>query len=86
MDEEKISLPPLVLDADGLKLLDTLPDWQHLLPPESILTPHPGEMAILSGLPISEIQAEREVLAGVYAREWGHVVVLEGGVYGDCQS
>lgn len=78
LDEEKISLPPIVLDADGLKLLDTLPDWPHLLPPESILTPHPGEMAILSGLPISEIQAEREVLAGVYAREWGHVVVLKG--------
>ena len=78
VDEDEISLPPLVIDADGLKLLKTLTDWQHLLPPESILTPHPGEMAILSGLPISEIQAEREVLAGVYAREWGHVVVLKG--------
>lgn len=78
LEEEKISLPPVVLDADGLKLLVTLPDWPHLLPPDSILTPHPGEMAILSGLPVSEIQAEREVLAGVYAREWGHVVVLKG--------
>ena len=78
LDQEKTSLPPIVMDADGLKLLDTLPDWPHLLPPESILTPHPGEMSILSGLPVSEIQAEREVLAGVYAREWGHVVVLKG--------
>ncbi len=78
LGKEGISLPPLVVDADGLKLLNTLPDWPHLLPPGSILTPHPGEMAVLSGLPISEIQAEREVLAGVYAREWGHVVVLKG--------
>ncbi len=78
VNDGEISLPPLVLDADGLKLLDTLPDWQHVLPPESILTPHPGEMAVLSGLPVSEIQAEREVLAGVYAREWGHIVVLKG--------
>ena len=76
--EEVVSLPPVVLDADGLRLLDTLPDWQQLLPQGSILTPHPGEMASLSGLPVSEIQAEREVLTGVYAREWGHVVVLKG--------
>lgn len=71
-------LPPVVVDADGLKLLAKIPDWQHLLPPETILTPHPGEMAVLSGMPVSEIQAERVTLAGVYAREWGHIVVLKG--------
>ncbi|MCD4673463.1 MAG: NAD(P)H-hydrate dehydratase [Anaerolineaceae bacterium] len=76
--QNEMHLPPVVVDADGLKLLAKLPDWQQKLPPGSILTPHPGEMAILSGMPVSEIQAERETLAGIYAREWGHILVLKG--------
>jgi hydroxyethylthiazole kinase-like uncharacterized protein yjeF len=73
-----IDLPPVVVDADGLKLLSGLSDWPELLPQGSVLTPHPGEMAILSGMPVGEIQAERETLAGVFAREWGQTVVLKG--------
>jgi hydroxyethylthiazole kinase-like uncharacterized protein yjeF len=71
-------LPPCVIDADGLKILKGIPDWPSHLPPSSILTPHPGEMSVLTGLPISEIQDDREGIAARHAASWGHVVVLKG--------
>jgi len=40
---------PLVLDADALNLLAIHPEWWPLVPAESILTPHPGEVARLTG-------------------------------------
>jgi NAD(P)H-hydrate epimerase len=73
-----VTLPPLIFDADGLKLLSTLPDWSKLLPAPAILTPHPGEMAVLTGLTIDEIQKDRLTIARKFAQEWGHVVVLKG--------
>jgi NAD(P)H-hydrate epimerase len=76
--KEKPELPPLVLDADGLKLLAKIPEWPQKLPGEAVLTPHPGEMAELSGLEVSEIQAARMTTAEKYANEWGHIVVLKG--------
>ena len=73
-----VSLPPLVIDADGLKLLAKLPDWSKLLPAPAILTPHPGEMSVLTGLATDEIQKDRLNIARKFAQEWGHVVVLKG--------
>jgi NAD(P)H-hydrate epimerase len=70
--------PPLILDADALKLLIRLPDWPSRLPAPAILTPHPGEMAVLTGLSPDQIQADRLGLAERCAAEWGHVVVLKG--------
>ncbi len=69
---------PMIFDADGLKLLSQLDDWPRRLPPQTILTPHPGEMAILTGLAVPEIQRNRLEVAEKYARIWGHVVVLKG--------
>jgi hydroxyethylthiazole kinase-like uncharacterized protein yjeF len=69
---------PVVLDADGLKLISKLTDWYKLLPSPAILTPHPGEMSIITGLTIQEIQANRIEIASEYSKKWGHVVVLKG--------
>ncbi len=71
-------LPSMVIDADGLRLLAQIDDWQTLLSKPAILTPHPGEMSALTGLPISEIQADRLGVARNYAKEWQQVVVLKG--------
>jgi hydroxyethylthiazole kinase-like uncharacterized protein yjeF len=71
-------LPPLVIDADGLKLLAKLPEWAAKIPGTAVLTPHPGEMAILTGLDVAEIQADRLAVAERFARQWNHVVVLKG--------
>lgn len=78
-EERELSpLLPLVVDADGLKLLARINDWPALLPEGSILTPHPGEMSVLTGMDRDAIQAERLGTAQRFAAEWGHVVVLKG--------
>ena len=77
-DETDVRLPPMIVDADGLKLLAQIKDWHKKLPAFSILTPHPGEMAVLTGLTKEEIQENRQALAAKYAKEWGHIVVLKG--------
>lgn len=71
-------LPPLVVDADGLNLLSGIDDWWDLLPPNTILTPHPGEMARLTGLSREEVQATRLSVAGEKAKAWNCVVLLKG--------
>lgn len=73
-------LPPVIVDADGLKLLAKIPDWPSKIPAGAVLTPHPGEMAILTGKSISEVQNDRLDMASHYAKEWGHVVVLKGAM------
>ncbi len=73
-------LPPLVVDADGLNALATADRWWRMLPPGTILTPHPGEMARLmgDGTSTSDIQADREGLVRRMAARWKTVVVLKG--------
>ncbi len=70
-------LPPLVVDADGLNWLARQRDWPRRLPPETILTPHPGEMARLMGV-AQNTQTDRIALAQEMARAWGHILVLKG--------
>ncbi len=73
-----LKLPPLVVDADGLNLLAEMEDWPRRLPPNTVLTPHPGEMARLMKADKAEIQRDRIGSAQRMAAEWGHVVVLKG--------
>ena len=76
---EGVTAPPLLVDADGLNLLAQMSDWPDRLPPGSILTPHPGEMARLVGRPLSAVRDEDRVeLARDRAAAWGHVVLLKG--------
>jgi NAD(P)H-hydrate epimerase len=77
-EETAAHLPPMVIDADGLKLLVKIEGWYKSLPAPAVLTPHPGEMGVLTGLSVEEIQADRIGVATRYAKEWGHVVVLKG--------
>jgi len=71
-------MPPAVVDADGLKLLAEVDGWPQLLPRDTVLTPHPGEMAVLTGLDKDAIEADRIGTAQKYAAEWGQIVVLKG--------
>jgi len=72
------ALPPLVVDADGLNILAEMENWPERLPAESILTPHPGEMARLMGCTIGDVQADRVATAQSQAAAWGQVIVLKG--------
>ena len=76
----RVQMPPLVVDADGLRLLARIEGWFKLLPSSSVLTPHPGEMSALSGLSTADIQEDRIETARRFAQEWGHVVVLKGAL------
>lgn len=40
---------PMVIDADGLNILAQRPQLKSLIPPQSILAPHPGELERLIG-------------------------------------
>jgi len=71
-------LPATVLDADALNILAQIPDWWQQLGNDAILTPHPGEMARLSGLSVAEIQSDRLDTAQKFAREWHKTIVLKG--------
>jgi NAD(P)H-hydrate epimerase len=43
-----------------------------------VLTPHPGEMARLAGIPVAEVQANRLGVARGFAQHTGMIVVLKG--------
>jgi hydroxyethylthiazole kinase-like uncharacterized protein yjeF len=76
--KEPRELPALVLDADALNTLASVPDWWQHLTTDAILTPHPGEMARLTGMSVPEIQADRLGAAKKWAAEWHKTVVLKG--------
>ncbi|MFH1706894.1 MAG: NAD(P)H-hydrate dehydratase [Planctomycetota bacterium] len=70
---------PLVLDADGLNCLALMGVGllaRRLQP--TVITPHPGEMARLTGKDIRAVQADRAAMAAALARATGAVVVLKG--------
>ncbi len=69
---------PLLVDADGLRLLATIPDWHKKIPAMSVLTPHAGEMSAMTGLSTGEIKEDRVDTARRFAKEWGHIVLLKG--------
>jgi NAD(P)H-hydrate epimerase len=78
--QEALEMPPLVVDADGLNALAAADGWWKMLPPGTILTPHPGEMARLmgGGVTASDVQADRNGVVQRMATEWNAVVVLKG--------
>ncbi len=69
---------PLVLDADGLNCLSRHRELYALLHEKVILTPHPGEMSRLTGLPVSTVLEDPIAAARDWARRWGCVVLLKG--------
>lgn len=73
---------PLVLDADALNLLAAHDDlWQTpaLAGPHKrvVITPHPGEMARLCGVAVTEVTADITESAQRYAATHGVTVVLK---------
>lgn len=70
---------PTVIDADGLNALARTEDGMTLLPPHTVLTPHDGEAARLTGQVVPK-GARRIPFAERAARDWKCVVVLKGPV------
>jgi len=68
----------IVLDADGLNAFDGTADKLSGKGRALVITPHPGEMARLTGLSIPEVQRDRIGVARSFAREHEVIVVLKG--------
>jgi NAD(P)H-hydrate epimerase len=70
---------PLVLDADGLNAIAERPDVLLERSGEAaVLTPHPGEMARLTGKTVAAIEADRIGAAREFARRYQVVLLLKG--------
>jgi NAD(P)H-hydrate epimerase len=72
---------PLVLDADGLNAFAGRMDtFRRDARPAgaTVFTPHPGEMARLTGKTIAEIQSRRVSAAREFSQEYGVTLVLKG--------
>lgn len=69
---------PMLIDADGLNAFAGRVDELSERPAPTVLTPHPGEFARLTGRQIAEIQADRPKAARELAGRIGCVVLLKG--------
>lgn len=69
---------PLLLDADALNQLANQKEMLSLLHPDVVLTPHPAEMARLTGEPLGDILWDPIETARTYAEKWNCVVLLKG--------
>ena len=69
---------PLVIDADALNALAGHTELLQEVGALAVLTPHPGEMARLTGLTAGQVNNDRIEMARLGALEWGCIVVLKG--------
>jgi len=69
---------PMLVDADGLNILAADTTLLRKAPGPRILTPHPGEMARLTGLTTSVIQNNRIQITREFATKHNVYVVLKG--------
>ncbi len=69
---------PMVIDADGLNALASSSGILKAVGGRAILTPHPGEMARLSGMDTAAIQENRVRVAANFVEAHECVLVLKG--------
>lgn len=67
---------PLVIDADGLNILSLNKEWFSLLPPRTILTPHPKEFERIAGK--SENSYQRLTRQIEFSVKHKCVIILKG--------
>jgi len=68
----------VVLDADGIVAFANRMNELANRSCELVITPHPGEMAMLIGKSISEVQSDRIGISQAVAKELNATVVLKG--------
>jgi hydroxyethylthiazole kinase-like uncharacterized protein yjeF len=72
------SKTPIVLDADGLNAFENRAHELNGRDRTLVLTPHPGEMARLTGLSTAAIQRDRVNVARSFAQDHQLILVLKG--------
>ena len=80
MLEKKQQLPPTILDADAINILNQTRGkvWWSNLPRETILTPHLAEFSRLTNLSIDKINSDKMNIALKVASESQTIIVLKG--------
>ena len=69
---------PLVIDADAIAVLEGKPEAVRACAQPVLLTPHPGELALLLGTDAASIQKDRLAAVREAAERTGAIVVLKG--------
>jgi len=69
---------PMVIDADALNVLAGNTEYLHKAKTMHVLTPHPREMARLTGLSTQQIQADRLAFSRRFAQSHHVILVLKG--------
>ncbi len=69
---------PLLIDGDGITALAAAPDHLKKRTAPLILTPHPGEMARLTGQSTTEIRENRVEILREAATDLGSIIILKG--------
>ena len=69
---------PLVIDADAIAVLEGKPEAVRACAQPVILTPHPGELALLLGTDAASIQKDRMAAVREAAERTGAIMVLKG--------
>lgn len=77
---------PLILDADALNCLSLCPVYLKKAKGDILLTPHPGEMARLTGKTIDQIENDRIKITTDFCKEYNVNVLLKGHETVICNS
>lgn len=67
-----------VIDADGLTIVSNINEWWKVFEGNLVITPHPGEMSRLLGVPIAQVEADRRSAAETASDQFNCVTVLKG--------
>ena len=69
---------PSVIDADALTLISHEPGILLKAKAPLVLTPHPGEMSRLTGIPTADVEADRIGVSLEFAKKYKVILVLKG--------
>ena len=72
----KTNKTPLVIDADALNILSKNKEWFSLVPPKTILTPHPKELERLIGKWDSEEEKRSKAIS--LSKQYQLIIVMKG--------
>lgn len=69
---------PTVIDADGINFLANRIELLQSIKAETLITPHPGEMARLVGKTTEQVNSSRVATAKAFSKSYGTVTLLKG--------
>lgn len=69
---------PLIIDADAIKILARRKDLFEYTKGRAVLTPHPGEMSVLTEKSVKDIEQNRIEISREIAEKYNVIILLKG--------